>query len=135
MTPRERIITAFSRQVPDRTPTDGWFHAEIQKRLKEHYQTDSWDKVLRELGIEGWAGCGPRLVFPEYEARATERPGPESGQRAVWLDERTYEDPWGVRHRLGEGGWYTESPCTAASACSAPCPSAPWTRCARKWKP
>jgi len=108
MTPRERILAAFHHEIPDRTPTDGWFHHQVQTMLKDHYQTDRWDEVLEELGIEGWAGCGPRLEFPEYEARATERPGSEPGRRAVWLDERTYEDPWGVRHRIGEGGWYEE---------------------------
>ena len=108
MTPRERILAALNREVPDRTPTTGWFHDEVQKMLKAHYRTDRWDDVLRELGIEGWAGCAPRLEFPDYEARTTERPGPEPGQRAVWLDARTYEDAWGVRHRIGEGGWYQE---------------------------
>jgi uroporphyrinogen decarboxylase len=63
---------------------------------------------LHELGIEGWAGCGPRLEFPDFEAQAVERPGPEPGRRAIWFDERTYEDEWGVRHRVGEGGWYEE---------------------------
>jgi len=108
MTPRERLVAALHRQTPDRTPTDGWFHHVIQGRLKEHYATDSWDEVLAELGVEGWAGCGVGLSFPEYEARVTDRPGSEPGARAVWLDDRTHEDGWGVRHRLGEGGWYEE---------------------------
>ncbi len=108
MTPRERILATLNHEVPDRTPTDGWFHAEVQRMLKEHYQTDDWEEILLELGIEGWAHCSPSLVFPEYEARVTDRPGPEPGRKAVWLDERTYEDGWGVRHRIGEGGWYEE---------------------------
>ena len=108
MTPRERILAALNREVPDRTPTDGWFHDEVQKMLKAHYRTDNWGDVLKELGIEGWAGLGPRIVFPDYDARATERPGPEPGRKAIWLDERTHENGWGVRRRIGEGGWYEE---------------------------
>lgn len=105
MTPRERILATLNHQVPDHTPTDGWFHAEVRKRLLAHYRTDDWGEVLRELGIEGWAELSPWLVFPEFEARAEEGFG---GRRGIWLDERTYEDAWGVRHRLGEGGWYEE---------------------------
>ena len=108
MTPRERILATLSHQVPDRTPTDGWFHQTVQEMLKEHYRTDDWNEVLGELGIEGWSGCGVGLVFPEYQHRVTERPGKEGGRRAVWLDERTYEDAWGVCHRIGESGWYEE---------------------------
>lgn len=108
MTPRERIIATFNHEIPDRTPTDGWFHAEVEKRLKAHYQTDDWNAVLLELGIEGWTNLSPRITFPNYETRITERPGPESGKKAVWLDERTYQTPWGVTHRIGEAGWYEE---------------------------
>ncbi len=108
MNPRERILAALHRQLPDRTPTDGWFHREVQVMLKQYYRTECWDEVLWELGVEGWAGLSPRLVFPEFEVRATQRPGPEGGLRAVWLDERTYEDGWGVCHRIGSGGWYEE---------------------------
>jgi len=108
MTPRERILATLNHEVPDRTPTEGWFHAEVQKRLLAYYKADDWGDVLKELGIEGWAGLGPGLRFPEFEAKATERPGSQGGRRAIWLDERTYEDAWGIRHRIGEGGWYEE---------------------------
>ncbi|MDP6702577.1 MAG: hypothetical protein QGH25_23185, partial [Candidatus Latescibacteria bacterium] len=101
MNPRQRILAALHRQVPDRTPTDGWFHREVQAMLKAHYGTEDWSQVLRELGVEGWANLSPRLEFPDFEARATERPGDGWGPRAVWLDERTYENGWGVRHRIG----------------------------------
>lgn len=108
MTPRERILLTLTHQQPDRTPTTGWFHDEVKGRLLKHYNTSDWDEVLLALGIEGWAYLPPVLDFSDYEARTTERPGPEEGKRAVWLDERTYEDAWGVRHRIGEGGWYQE---------------------------
>jgi len=108
MTPRERILATLNHEVPDRTPSAGWFHNEVRKMLLAHYRTDDWDTVLKELGIEGWAELSPGLRFPEYELRATDRTGSASGRRAVWLDERTYEDAWGVRHRIGEGGWYEE---------------------------
>ena len=108
MTPRENILTAFNHEVPEYTPTFGWFHDEVEKRLKAHYGTDDWEEVLEALGIVGWKDCGPWLEFPEYDAKKTERPGGRPGARAIWHDERTYEDAWGVVHRKGEGDWYEE---------------------------
>jgi uroporphyrinogen decarboxylase len=108
MTPRERILAALNHQVPDHTPTDGWFHEEVRKRLLTHYRTENWEDVLSALGIEGWADVGPRLTFPDFAARATLRPGAQRSIRAIWLDDRTYQDAWGIRHRLGESGWYEE---------------------------
>ena len=108
MTPRERILAAINRERPDHTPTDAWFHPEVRKRLLRDFQTDDFADVLKELGIEGWGGCAPHIVFPEYEKRVTDRPGGRPGEQAVWLDERSHEDAWGVRHRLGDGDWYEE---------------------------
>jgi len=108
MNPRERIIAAFNHEIPDRTPTDGWFHAEVIKKLKSHYKTDDWQDVLQELGVEGWTDCGPRISFPEFEKKATDRPGGTPWKKAIWTDDRTYQDEWGVTHRLGEGDWYEQ---------------------------
>ena len=108
MNPRERILCALNHEPPDHTPTDAWFHAEVIQRLLAHYKTDDFMEVRQELGIEGWGGLGPHIEFPEYEARKTPRPGGRPGREAIWFDERNYEDPWGVRHRMGEGDWYEE---------------------------
>ena len=108
MTPRERIIATFTHRRPDRTPSDGWFHDVVEESLKKHYGTTDWEVVLGQLGVEGWAHLTPRLVFPEFDAKATPRPGGRKGAKAIWLDERTHENGWGVRHRLGEGDWYEE---------------------------
>ena len=52
MNPRERILAAMNHEIPDRTPTTGWFHQTVQEMLKEHYHTDRWQDVLQELGID-----------------------------------------------------------------------------------
>ncbi|MFC1479080.1 uroporphyrinogen decarboxylase family protein [Planctomycetota bacterium] len=108
MNPRERIIAAFNHEIPDRTPTDGWFHSEVIKKLKDHYKTDDWVEVLQELGVEGWAGCRLKLLFPEFDKKATDRPGDKPWDKGIWTDERTYQDAWGVTHRLGDGDWYEQ---------------------------
>ena len=112
MTPRERILAAFAHEPPDRTPVDGWFHAEVVESLKKHFGTDDWEAVQRELGIDGWIDLPPHIHFAEFEAKATPRPGEgnssDDDSRAIWLDERTYEDPWGTRFRIGEDGRYEQ---------------------------
>lgn len=108
MNPRERILAAFNHEKPDRTPTDGWFHPVIRERLKEYCGTDQWSDVEDFLGIEGWSSAGVSVEIPEFEAQATERPGGKEGPEAIWLDERTYKNKWGVVHRFGEGDWYQE---------------------------
>ncbi|MGQ9661148.1 MAG: uroporphyrinogen decarboxylase family protein [Kiritimatiellia bacterium] len=108
MRPRERILATLRHELPDRTPTDGWFHDVVEERLKKHFRTDDWSEVLRQLGIEGWKNVSLRISFPEFERRSTPRPGDKKGPRAIWLDERTYQDAWGTVHRFGEGDWYEE---------------------------
>ncbi|MCX7590919.1 MAG: hypothetical protein N2255_04755 [Kiritimatiellae bacterium] len=108
MTPRERILASLRHEVPDRTPTDGWFHDVVEERLKKHFGTNDWNEVLLRLGIEGWKNVSIRISFPEFETKATPRPGGRKGPRAIWLDERTYRDAWGTVHRFGEGDWYEE---------------------------
>ncbi len=108
MTPRERILTTLHRQVPDRTPTEAWFHSEVIRKLKAHYGTDDWAEVLEDLGIVGWASVGLGTRNAEFEARAETRTYKQMTRRGTWLDERTYADAWGVVHRIGESGWYEE---------------------------
>lgn len=108
MTPRQRILTALSHQPPDRTPTDGWFHPEVTQTLKRHYRTDDWDVVLAELGIEGWADLSAQIMPPQDDGHFVLRPGYACGEPDRWLDDRTYEDVWGVRFRTGEDGRYRQ---------------------------
>lgn len=106
MTPRQRILTALDHQPPDRTPVDGWFHPEVVVALKRHFQTDDWATVLEHLGIDGWTELAPSIHFAEFDAKAGPRPGHPAGDRAVWIDESTYEDGWGIRFRLGRSDRY-----------------------------
>ncbi len=108
MNPRQRILAALAHETPDRTPTDGWFHAEVIDSLKRHYQTDDWDVVLDQLGIVGWKELSPYLVSPDTPSVDVSKPGHNSGEPATWIDERTYDDVWGCRFRMGTDGRYRE---------------------------
>ncbi len=127
MTPRERILTALDHETPDHTPTDGWFHPEIMGRLQAHFGTDSEEAVMQCLGIEGWSSLSATVWFEQFDKVATTCPAPAGAaatdldgrratardaasrqQRAVWFDRDNFEDCWGIRWRLGEGGRYVE---------------------------
>jgi len=108
MTPRERILASFNHRLPDHTPTEGWFHDEVKRRLLQHYSTEDWNVVLKELGVEGWEHVRASFQAPGFDARAETRVYKGMKRYGVWKDERTWTSPLGVTHRIGETGWYEE---------------------------
>ncbi|MHC4915180.1 MAG: uroporphyrinogen decarboxylase family protein, partial [Planctomycetota bacterium] len=108
VTHRERVLAALRHEVPDRTPAEAWFHDEVVRKLKEHYRTDDWEEVLADLGLLGWKSAGLKLRVPEFEDKAERRSYRQMTRRGIWRDERTYENEWGMVHRIGESGWYEE---------------------------
>ena len=67
VTSKQRVLTAFARQVPDRVPIDYSCNAGIDQRLKKHFGLDSADDegLRQKLGVDFrgvWAPyTGPRL--------------------------------------------------------------------------
>ncbi|MBD3291589.1 MAG: hypothetical protein GF393_01585, partial [Armatimonadia bacterium] len=112
MTPRERIKRTVNHQRPDRVPLKISPRDEVRRELLEHFGTDDWSVVEQNLGIEGWAGAGVGISWPEWEAREDKevREGDWPGARSayVWHDETTFEDNWGTVRRIGADGKYRE---------------------------
>jgi len=54
MTSKERVLTAFRREEPDRVPVDYCGNAGIDARLKEHFglRPDDGEGLLRALGVD-----------------------------------------------------------------------------------
>ncbi|OQA42373.1 MAG: methylcobalamin:coenzyme M methyltransferase [Chloroflexi bacterium ADurb.Bin325] len=54
MTPRERVLTAFARQEPDRVPIDYDSNPGIDRRLKEHFglAVDDHEGLRLALGVD-----------------------------------------------------------------------------------
>jgi uroporphyrinogen decarboxylase len=54
MSSKERVLTAFARQEPDRVPIDYYANPGIDRRLKEHFglAKDDDEGLLRALGID-----------------------------------------------------------------------------------
>ena len=100
---RDRFFAAVRHERPDRVPLDFWARPEIRRQLQEYLRTDD---VESALGVD-FARVAVREHIPEFERRAEEPSGcnwPGANERYVWHDERTFEDAWGVIHRVGKDG-------------------------------
>jgi hypothetical protein len=96
MTSRERVLTAFARQEPDRVPINYAANPDIDLRLKKHFGLAESDAegLLRALGVD-FRSVGPRFVGPKRHA--------DIPSRNVLVDE------WGIHRRRVEhetGGYW-----------------------------
>ena len=100
MTSRERVLTAFAHQVPDRTPLDFAGEPEVCTRLIDHLGLADREALLRRLGVDFRHLDKWQLQLPKYV-------GPEPAEHP----DGTIEDMWGVPHRKVEyrpGCFYME---------------------------
>lgn len=109
MTSRERILATLRHERPDRVPIDLWLRRETTEALKDRLGCEN---VRDALGLdwyggghvgETWTGWAER---PDVEVRRGDHPG--AGKAVRWLDERTFEEPWGWAQRIGTDGKYLE---------------------------
>jgi len=105
-------VKTVNHELPDRVPLKLSPRDEVKRELLAHFNTDDWNEVLTQLGIEGWGAAGVAVGWPEWEAREDRevRPGdwPGGNSAFVWHDDVTYEDQWGTIQRVGAGGKYVE---------------------------
>ena len=95
MKSKERVLTAFFHQIPDRVPVNYMCNPGIDRRLKEHYGLgpDDGEGLLRALGVDFRSVSAP-YVGPKLHPDA---PG------------RRVDASWGVRTRWIEhdsGGYW-----------------------------
>ncbi|MBN1543770.1 hypothetical protein JW992_16625 [candidate division KSB1 bacterium] len=88
---KERVLTAFSHQEPDRIPIDYLYNPDIDRRLKKHYglATDDDEKLCRILGVDFRTIEAP-YIGPKLHA---DIPGMQVdiwGRRKKWV-----EHDWG----------------------------------------
>jgi uroporphyrinogen decarboxylase len=94
MTSKERVLTAFARQEPDRVPVNYLSNPDIDRRLKEHFGLAAAD----DEGLNQALGVDFRAVYPPYVGP---RLHPDVPGRHV--------DIWGIHRRWVEheaGGYW-----------------------------
>lgn len=105
MRSKERVLTTFARQVPDRVPINYLANPGIDRRLKEHYglASDDGEGLRQVLGVD-FRSVGAPYVGPKLHE---DMPG---RQVDIWGIHRRW-----VEHESG-GYWdYCDFPLTEAS--------------------
>jgi uroporphyrinogen decarboxylase len=66
MTPRERWLAIFSREKPDRIPTDYWATDEVTDRLMREFKCSTLDQLYDALHIDGVTRIEPPCTKPHH---------------------------------------------------------------------
>jgi len=98
MTPKERVMTAFACQIPDRVPIDYDANSGIDARLKAHFglKPDDGEGLKNALGVDFEESA---LATPDADSRGNSRP-----QRRPGVGNPLSVDGTCERGLLGAGG-------------------------------
>jgi len=107
----ERFDLTLSNNLPDRLPVDLiWPRIETIDLLKQHFKVDSEEEIYKKLDIDfRWVPIPAE--YPEFNKKVNGRlegEAPGAGQEYIFHDRQTFEDHWGVVHRVGDDGKYLE---------------------------
>jgi uroporphyrinogen decarboxylase len=84
---KDRVLTAFARQAPDRVPIDYFSNAGIDSRLKKHFGLEAADDegLRRRLGVD-FRGVWAPYVGPPLHADVGDRKVDNWGIRRRWIE-------------------------------------------------
>ncbi|MGD0267287.1 MAG: uroporphyrinogen decarboxylase family protein [Candidatus Methylomirabilota bacterium] len=111
MTSRERVMAALDHQEPDRVPID------LGQAVGDGITLAAYRNLLRHLGMNeqtirtkdrrGQTAQVDEEVLRRFrvDVRGIGLAGPEHW-KDVWLDDRTYQDEWGVVRTMPPGAYY-----------------------------
>lgn len=90
MTSKERVLTTFASQVPDRVPINYKANAGIDRRLKDHFglEPDDHEGLCKALGVD-FRGVGANYIGPRLHR---EIPGREVDPLWGWITRRIEHD-------------------------------------------
>ncbi len=90
MNSKERVLTAFARQEPDRVPIDYSANPGIDRRLKNHFGLAEHDSegLCRALGVD-FRGVGAPYVGPKIHQDIPGRQVSIWGIRTRWIEHDT----------------------------------------------
>ena len=116
MNARERMLATLNHVKPDRVPIQLGWRPEVMAAVKKHYKVDSSGEVAKILDADLYRTAKVPTRFKEFEKRAGGKPPGVLAQAggfaemgpAIMLDDRTFQNEWGVVRRLGEDGKYLE---------------------------
>ena len=110
MNSRDRVLTALNHEQPDRVPVDLiWPRIETLREMCKHFAVNTYEEVFCHLGLDMRGNSAPGVTFPDFEASdLSELKCDYTCGKFIMHDDVTFEDAWGVVHRVGAGGKYAE---------------------------
>jgi uroporphyrinogen decarboxylase len=89
-TSRERVLTAFNHQIPDRVPVDYFGNTGIDGRLKRHFglSSDDDEGLRQRLGVDFFEVI-PAYTGPQLHADLPDRRVDLWGVRTRWVEHET----------------------------------------------
>jgi uroporphyrinogen decarboxylase len=105
------MIATLSHRKPDRVPIQlAGTRLEVMAMLKKHYHVESVEEVSKILAADMYRFVDIKTRWGDYETRINGELHGAFGNigPTVLLDERTFEDRWGVVSRVGRDGRYVE---------------------------
>lgn len=86
-TPKERVLTAFARQEPDRVPINYLSNPGIDLRLKQHYglAADDHEGLRQALGVD-FRGVAAKYIGPKLHADVPGRQVDNWGIHRRWIE-------------------------------------------------
>ncbi|HYL81128.1 MAG TPA: uroporphyrinogen decarboxylase family protein [Candidatus Acidoferrum sp.] len=111
MTPRERVMASLNHQEPDRVPID------LGQAVGDGITLTAYRNLLRHLGMNenaiqvkdrrGQTARVDEEVLGRFRVDFRGLGlGPPENRTDRWLDDRTYEDEWGVVRTMPPGSYY-----------------------------
>ena len=90
MTPKQRVLTALARRLPDRVPLNYLANPEIDERLKAHFGLggDDGEGLLEALGVD-FRAVGASYVGPKLHEEPPGRRVDEWGIHRRWIEHET----------------------------------------------
>lgn len=115
MTHRERVLAALSHREPDRVPVD--LGATRNTGITQHAykRLVDWLGLSEQVRSAGQAGIGRALGLAQVDEQVLQHfdvdlrgvfLGPPDNWKDIELDERTYQDQWGVVRRQPPTSYY-----------------------------
>jgi len=105
---------SLSHKLPDRIPSIIDARKEVKAKLIKHFKVNEFNEVLSILGADDMYHFQNnsllKIDFPEFDEKAEVIDGVWSGggNKYIRIDDRTFQNEWGVVRRIGSDGKYIE---------------------------
>jgi len=107
---KKRVLDAINHKEPDQIPCDYWGTPEVDRKLMDHFNVNSLDKVRKRLGVDLSYIYASGIIYEDPGGLFGPTPRYVGPKRAAFED-GSFEDLWGVTRqwvKVSSGNAYRE---------------------------